>query len=205
MRLPYIYPNMKKSIGGFSLATVFVLSTQTQAALILNFTEITGGGVSYAATGSLNFGGMQASATGILISTLETAGINPAAGSFVSTGFGSISLPTANKYTGITGPTSFGSGSKTDGPSFGVGFWFYPSAGELYIGSSYVSGTPLASISGFYSGKTLGALGLTPGTYTWTLGTGPQSDTLTMNVVPEPSSFALLGFAAAGLLVRRKR
>jgi len=181
------------------------LASSVQAALILNFTEITGGTVSYSGTGSLNFGGMQASDTGILISTLEGAGINPAAGSFVNSGFGSTPPPpTANKYTGITGPTSLGSGAKTGGPSFGYGFWFFPSAGELYIGSSYTSGSPL-NISGMYPGKTIGTLGLTPGTYTWTLGTGAQSDTLTMNVVPEPSSFALLGFAAAGLLVRRKR
>ena len=52
---------------------------------------------------------------------------------------------------------------------------------------------------------TFSKLGVTPGTYQWTLGSGEDEIFFTLNiggVVPEPSIWAmmLLGFAALGLL-----
>ena len=63
----------------------------------------------------------------------------------------------------------------------------------------YVSGSVL-SASDTWSGQTFASLGLTPGTYTWTWGSGADADFFTMNIegsaVPEPSSLLL---ASSGL------
>ena len=73
------------------------------------------------------------------------------------------------------GPMSFGSGGPTSASSgsgdrvgtgeiIEVGRW-------LDVPGGYVSGTPLWN-SATYSGKTFATLGVTPGTYVWTWGTG---------------------------------
>ena len=72
----------------------------------------------------------------------------------------------------------------------------------------YVSGTTTSDLSTFVN-QTFATLGFTPGTYTYTL---PGGDTLVVTgatpVVPEPSTWALLGVGVAGLGVvtlRRRR
>jgi hypothetical protein len=108
---------------------------------------------------------------------------------------------TVDVYTGSSGPASFGPGfggfpSTTSGDSvfledFGLG---------IDVPQGYVSGTTLSS-SATYSG-TLASLNVTPGTYTWTWGTGANQN-FTLDAVatgvPEPGStfgLFLLSFAA---------
>ena len=69
----------------------------------------------------------------------------------------------------------------------------------------YVSGS-LLSTTDTYSSATFSILGLTPGNYTWTWGTGADADSLTVQIgpaatgVPEPptSVLAVIG-AMTGL------
>ena len=73
----------------------------------------------------------------------------------------------------------------------------------FYLPTTYVSGEALSNTS-TYSDKTIAGLGLTPGTYTWTWGTGPTADSFQLQVeaaTPEPATFGLLTFAAAGMLL----
>ena len=67
----------------------------------------------------------------------------------------------------------------------------------------YVSDFPLSD-SSTYDGKTFSSLGVTPGTYKWTWGSGAnQNFTLVVGTaVPEPSTWAmmLLGFAGLGFM-----
>jgi hypothetical protein len=111
----------------------------------------------------------------------------------------------AGVYTGITGPSSWGSGSPMLA-TFGAGDGACINGaasplGEpfLCVPSTYSSGSPLLGTA-MFMGQTLSSLGLNPGTYNYTWGTGLTADSLTVTVaaVPEPASiwFAVIGGAA---------
>jgi hypothetical protein len=113
-------------------------------------------------------------------------------------------------YTGFTGPTSFGSGSQIfadfgSGDMVGIdGF-----SNSLVVPQGYVSGTALSS-SATWNNATFASLGVTPGTYEWTWGTGLPNQNFTLIIggagVPDGgSTVSLLGCALLGLAaVRRK-
>jgi hypothetical protein len=117
----------------------------------------------------------------------------------------------ADQYTGFSGPTSFGSGGLTFASSNGgnaVGI-SGGGGGILFVPQGYVSGTSLSATS-TYAGATLLSLGVTPGTYTWTWGTGVHADSFMINAgvggVPDAgSTLPLLGFASLGLVALRRK
>ena len=81
----------------------------------------------------------------------------------------------------------------------------------LLVPLGYVSGTPL-SATDTYANQTFSSLGLTPGTYTTTWGTGAHADFLTVQVgpaaVPEPSALVTAGLGmlvCGGLACRRRK
>jgi hypothetical protein len=125
----------------------------------------------------------------------------------IVTGSGTL----ADHYTGaITGPSSFGSGgfmlaTTGTGDIVGIG------GVQLLVPSGYVSGTALSS-SATWDSATFASLGVTPGTYFWTWGTGlnqnqNQSFTLQLGppVVPDAgSTIGLLILALAALFVARR-
>jgi hypothetical protein len=88
-------------------------------------------------------------------------------------------------YSGVTTfPTSFGSGgvgvTSNTGSSFGIlpdGF----GGRSLYVPSGYTSNT-IISGSSTYASQTIAGMGLTPGTYTWSWGTGGNTSTLVMTI-----------------------
>jgi len=111
-----------------------------------------------------------------------------------------------SEYTATTSnPISIGtpkqtynfSGSTTTSVRFAV-----TSQGNAYLGlpRSYSLGTNLSG-SAIFENESIQSLGFDVGNYSWTFG----ADTFEVNVVPEPSSFALLSLGAAGLLARRRR
>jgi hypothetical protein len=66
----------------------------------------------------------------------------------------------------------------------------------------YASGAPLSDTA-TYAGQSFATLGLAPGVYLYTFGSGTNADTFTVEVsapVPEPSTWAmmLIGFAGLG-------
>ncbi len=88
----------------------------------------------------------------------------------------------------------------------------------LYVEQGYPSGEVLPS-SSTYDNQTLASLGLTPGVYTYTWGTGAHADSYTIDIgdsvgvasapVPEASTWVMMlaGFAGlgAGALLRHRR
>ena len=104
-------------------------------------------------------------------------------------------------YSGVSGPSAFGSGvniaSSGSGGFLGVDGY----DGYLLVPQGYVSGTTLSDTS-TYDSATFNSLGVTPGTYEWTWGGGAdQSFTLEIGTTPLPAALPLFatGLGALGL------
>jgi len=89
-------------------------------------------------------------------------------------------------YTGATfsSPANFGTGNQTLGDSgtgdfFGVAF--AASSNQLFVPSGYTSGSFISGTTTFNS-TTLATLGATPGTYTWSWGSGATLSSIIMTV-----------------------
>ena len=118
-------------------------------------------------------------------------------------------------YLGATGPSSFGNDTDLNfkfadsgtGDAAGISGAGLGNGTEIRLPAGYVSGDPLFGTATF-DGATFASLGFTPGTYTYTWGSGLNADSLTVtSVVPEPSTWALMT-VGAGLLafsVARRR
>ena len=59
--------------------------------------------------------------------------------------------------------------------------------------------------SATYAFETFASIGLTPGTYVWSWGSGGSADSLTLNIVPEPTAVFLLATGLAALAWRLRR
>ena len=116
-------------------------------------------------------------------------------------------------YQGLTGPATFGTTSSLETPvTSGSGDLFAfnsawdapPLAPTVFVPIGYTSGTEL-SATDTYSGQTFASLGLEPGMYSWTWGTGANADSFQVQIgpataVPEPSSAILAVFDAVALV-----
>ena len=105
-------------------------------------------------------------------------------------------------YFGFSGPSSFGTGLFTfASSSSGDSVTIVGSFNELFVPGGYVSSAALSD-SMTFNNATFTSLGVTPGTYVWSWGTGLPNQNFTLRVVPDTGSTvsllgcALLGFAA---------
>lgn len=104
-------------------------------------------------------------------------------------------------YSAINGPTSFGPpnigefvSQEASGDVVGVCATECSNVSTLIVPHLYVSDSPLSSTA-TYNNQTFANMGVTPGTYEWTWGTGAnQNFTLDIKTaaVPEPSNLLLL-------------
>ena len=174
-------------------ATFFV--SQAHGAITINMQE-SDGDVVFSYSGSLDIAGLTSGASG-------TGGnsIHPQVSGMVFGGYLEI-------YFGVLlGPTEFGPGSLTNANVGNAGDAFASIGGfnELGLPFGYVSGTEIGGTMTFQSTdfSTLG-IDTNTGPYVWTL-TNAAADTITLQVVPEPTS--ALFFCSTGALacLRRRR
>jgi hypothetical protein len=137
-------------------------------------------------SGSIDLTGLHSSFSGV-----DSPGVNPGLGVMVV----GPPITSVDVYSGATGPSSFGGGSFTRASS-GTGdlVAVEGALGSIVVPAGYSSGTVLSG-SATFDNTTIAGLGLTPGSYTYTWGAGGPAQSLTVTVVPEPSSLVLAGAA----------
>lgn len=205
--LGYWSSSLKKSAVIAALVAGSALAAH--ASLTINITQV---GLDVVASGSgsfnldsLNLYSEDAGGNG---GYLEAASFIPSAGSALSTDW-------YTAYSVAGNPTNFGTGGGFGADSSSAaGFfvlipgYFGGSESLLEVATGYLSNTPF-SVSSTWSNQTIQSLGLAPGTYTWQWsknsdGSG-ATDSVTVNVVPEPSTYGLIGLGALALVVFRRR
>lgn len=137
-----------------------------------------------------------------------TPGVTPSSSQFF---FGNVEDGLSYDAYLVSAPSSpFGTGGKQNpnGTAVGndkvLGVFDYSSYLVLLISQDYVSLAPIETANDF-GNQTIDSLGMTEGTYVWTLSNG-QTITMNIGAVPEPSTYALgIGAAALGLCIYRKR
>lgn len=206
--LGYWSSSLKKS--AVIAAMVAGSALVANASLTLNITQV---GLDVVATGSGSFDldslTLFSPSAGSNSGYLEASSFIPSAGSTSDTDW----------YLGYSvagNPTNFGTGggisadsSSTAGFFVLIPGYFGGDAALIEVANGYVSNTTF-SVSSTWSNQTIQSLGLAPGTYTWEWsqnsdGSGAR-DSVTVNVVPEPSTYALLiaGLAFVVIGVRNR-
>lgn len=121
----------------------------------------------------------------------------------IGLGYRGYALFSGTIFTGISGPGNFGSGditfaSSATGDAVGVlpgGPW---QPGDVAVPFGYTSDTALSS-SATFDNATFASLGVRPGTYVETWGTGGADQRITLDIipsavgVPEPAELGLFG------------
>ena len=195
----------KRAVNLLVAATVMgqgvAITTSAKAAFILKYeevgTDVVGKGSGFLDVTGLTFFG----STSGLCTNIGPAEAVACVGPDLS--------PLIDTYRGsIGGPSNFGPGLVS--PRFSSGSGDLVALSLLFddidepagsVSTSFLSGDITFANSSFQS------IGMTPGTYVWSWGSGMHADTFTVQVgVPEPSSWALLlaGFGALGLVGYRR-
>ena len=158
-------------------ALVGVWATGAQASYTVTISQV---GVDVVASGagtSFNLAALSPSGT-----ASASAGVLPISG-YVAVGVAPGG--TNDAYCGLSGPSAFGSGNVSSaadtatGASVGI---IAVGQGCLYVPAGYVSGTPLAAGTATWNNQTIAGMNMTPGTYTWSWGSGPTADSFTLNI-----------------------
>jgi VPDSG-CTERM motif len=112
---------------------------------------------------------------------------------------GPATLTSIDEYRSVHGPANFGTHPGTENADSGSGDLVgIVNAFFLDVPSGYMSGNPLSG-SSTYDSATFGTLGVTPGTYVWTWGTGEHADSFTL-IASVPDSGSTLGLLLVSLL-----
>jgi hypothetical protein len=156
-------------------------AVQSRASILITIQE-SGADVVATATGSADLGGLTQSS-----SAQRAASVFP---SSAAIGFGTIPGVSVPHYSIPVAPSSFGSGTfvaanSTSGQIFAI------AGAHIYFPANYVSKTSFNSTA-TWNGQTFSTLGITPGTYVYSWGSGANADsvTLTAGAVPEPEEYA---------------
>jgi hypothetical protein len=189
--------DMKQLLLAGGALVALAASQPVQAAYIVDLTQ-EGADVVASGTGTIDTAGL-----GFFQGSVpEPTALVPREGVIA---IGPLGFTSVDMYVGFTGPDSFGSGALTL-PSSGSGDFVGNDGFHILVPSGYLSGSALSDTS-TYDNQTFSSLGVTPGSYVWTWGSGPTADSFTLQIetIPEPASLTLLGVALGGLGVVRRR
>jgi VPDSG-CTERM motif len=184
-----------------AIASLVVIGSPARAGYIVTLTQ-SGPNVVANGSGAIDLTGLsfffQASGNAFIAPSFDIIATGP-------TAFTDLDV-----YSGLSGPSNFGTGAQTNASSGSgdlVGI-----AGDvpltLLVPLGYVSGTALSDTS-TYNNATFSSLGVTPGTYEWTWGAGAnQNFTLIIGSATVPdsgSTFMLLSGVIVALGSFRRR
>ena len=175
---------MRLRILAVSVVATWLSASIGSASVIINFAQV---GNNVTAIGS---GTLDTSSLSIVGTNGAQDELSAASGQYQ----GGTTGGQTDGYSGISGPGDFGPGNgQNNFPTSSSGDYFGLTAynGRLFVPGGYVSGSPLSNTA-TWENTTYAFLGLSPGSYVYTWGTGPSADSLTVNVVvPEPSAAIL--------------
>ena len=192
------------ALSAAALACLVAAPPPAKAGFIITFLQV---GSDVVATGS---GTINTTALTLSFPSMIPAYINPSFGDLLL-GPAFAGANNVQGWGGVTGGGGpYGTGHQAQ-PSFGSGAFVGGFLGtNLDTPFGYTSGASLSSSSTWLN-TTIAGLGITPGTYTRTWGSGATADFMTLTTTasaptPEPASFTLLALGSIGaLLVRRRR
>jgi hypothetical protein len=179
---------------------------------VVDATQPSGFDVVATGSGSLDIAGLTKNGGG----TTTTSFVFPSGAELAIGAGNTVTLASIDVYKVISGPTSLGpSGIPTHtssgtGDEVGIQPGNGTTTGNLFVPAGYVSGNPLSD-TGIFDNTTLAGLGLTPGTYTYTWGSGANADSLVVEIgiatTPLPAALPLFatGLGGLGLLGWRRR
>lgn len=185
-----------------------LLSVPSHAVYTIQLVEV-GGDVVATGSGSLNLTAVSGQSTGLLWAFVIPSAPWLTVGQTVSTTVDIYQMQNFVSSPSI-GTGNFAGATSGSGGNVGV------NAGNVIVPLGYVSGTALPATTSTWAGASLASLGITPGTYTWSWGTGPTADSIVVNAVaaapqavPTLGEYAMLGLASllamSGIAYARKR
>jgi hypothetical protein len=197
-------------LGAALLAVGVVFTTAAQAGTVTITFEEVGSNVQATISGSLALTGLEYQ----FDEFIDPAFVDPSGPAFYSPTFSVFLQENVDRWVAfsVAGPESFGSGDRTSATSlsgdpfaFEVYNFEEGSFAELWLPVGYAANQALSGTT-TWNNTTFAGLGITPGTYTWTLG---GTDSVVIQAVPEPATcmmaLAGLGFAGYSMFRRRKR
>jgi hypothetical protein len=135
--------------------------------------------------------------------SIDTAGLTKASNTFRAADYDLVNAKFANygagvpgepvtlftQFSGLSGPLSFGAGDTTNASTSSgssiilVGKVTGGGPGIVDLPEGYVAGSFFSNVN-IFNNKTLDALGLTLGTYTYTFGNGADADSIVVQIGP---------------------
>ncbi len=185
---------MNRFAHSLLFAIAFLVAFQANSAVTVSVLQA-GSNVVATSSGTINTGACSSLTNGFFS---QTSGIAPSTRTLA---FGPVGSNQTECATNITVSSPFGSGGLTSSSAnSGASFFISPSG---FWGPAAFTSTTSFSGSQTYSNTTLAAMGLTLGTYTFTLTNGGTSDTLIVKVsapdpIPTMSEWAMI--LMAGLM-----
>ncbi len=189
--------NIRRSTAITAALVLATLTSRADAAFIITINQV-GSNVVATGRGTIDITDFTLGASGQYPAFIEPWYPQFALGTFTDAVYFLFSGYVGPAFNTV-GPGGITYASSSSGDYVGVGL------GELLLPSGYVSGTPLSNTT-MWDNATFASLGLTPGSYIWSFGSGPDSDSITMIIgssVPEPTTLVMSAIAVACGLIGR--